>query len=253
MDKIFPRVATRNGFAFFNQKLMEVEIQSQKISKNENGEWIISLVVSNGNDEITISPEQFYNTENDYANNTKVDVCNSYLDVFGVRRNGVYYTIENGQVVENIFDPISINVYYDEIGVEKFSCNEIDSIQKFSRKETAQEMCEFVVRKINGEEYRKEGVLHKLLLNEEQKDAVNEFVKAFEKCKEIGIDFGYSFSNERLYAWNSSKNETTTNYYKDLESDGFQIAGIEDDDLVNDFCVKMEFNYLSEEYNLGVK
>ena len=251
--KKFYAINVCKGFIYNNSKLVEVEVYKQTITQGENG-WISRLTVKNGDFEKEISEEELYQTEEDFRRGRCVEKQCLLFDLLGTDEYGRFYTIVDGKVVENFLDPKKIDVFYLGDFSKKFIVPELLQYEKiYKEREIASQMLCYTVKNLNGSEEIREGVLHKILLTDEQKKAVDEFKKAFVKCQEVGINFGYNHYEERLYAWNSSRNETVTQYCKDLESDGYEIADIENPDVRDEFFVNMKFNYLSEDYNLGVK
>ena len=253
--KTFPSIAMKNGFTFLNGKLQEIEIKSQTIFRNEYGDWKISLVASTGDGEIEISPGEFYESGIAYTNGDKPSYYRDSFLVLGVNEDGTFYTNENGQVKENILNPIHITVF-DKNDRLEFSCPEIENllaknVRIYHSRNVAEQMCECTVRNLDGKESPMTGILRKIMLTDEQRKAVSEFVEAFEKAKNLGVRFAWDDSHGKMYVVNT-QNVEVESYYQGYVEDGMIIPEIFERDVEKDFTIPVNFDYLGEEYVLRV-
>ena len=248
---------TPKVFTAIEGEVKEISVIAQRfVREGEGDNWRVTLYAMDGEQRVTLNPNQCHATIEDYRENKSIEHYVANVASLGIDDEGVFYTIEAGQVVSHApkIDIVDAELVND---CWRFSSPSIPKgVRLFKRMDVALQMAKTPYIDINGEQKQRDGILALLMPNDEQKAALQAMVDAYKKAKELGVEFAYNHEHESLYAWNTNNvAETATMYCGDKEEDddGWECALIEADGVCDDFYLPLDFQWMSEEYYIVAK
>lgn len=242
----------RTGYIFVDE-LIEVKFTGQEIRRVED-DWQILVNARSGEKTYQVSADNVFDTVDDFTSGQSVRISVYDFSVIGANANAHFFTIENGRVVCHDAEPELITMTFDERGCRFFD-GHLSEERIFADEEVAQQMCVTEWKDLEGNLHKKEGILHKLLLTDEQKKAVKAMTDAFLKVRELGVKMAYDNENGGLIVWNGKNvQDSYTVYESDFEEGFVSVEKIWHDDVKEDFQVpEIDFLYYNDGFSVAVK
>ena len=253
MEKTFKCAnLNRTGYIFVDE-LIEVKFTGQEIRRVEDG-WQILVNARSGEKTYQVSADNVFNTVDDFTRGLSVDISVYDFCVIGANANAHFFTIENGRVVCHDVETELITSTFNEKGRQVFD-GHLSEERIFADEEVAQQMCVTEWKDLEGNLLKKEGILHKLLLTDEQKKAVKAMTDAYLKVQELGVKMAYDNDNGGLFVWNGKNVQDSYTVYESDFGEGFvAVENISSDSVKEDFQVpEIDFFYYDECHSVAVK
>lgn len=244
--------ATNGMNVFFctdNDEVKEGKVVAQDITIREEGNDLVGLTIeTEDKKQHNMSYKLCYATIEDYRRNFPITLSGiKFRYAFKgldeqLKDKLIYYCIENGQVVSNEVEIKHVRAEWTEKHGWVFSSPEIPTgKQMYDDPIVAEQMCTTTWTDENGKQHTKEGLLSLLLLDDEQKTALQAFKNALQRCNDLKIGIGFHTDSNRLYAWSKAKAERAYFSY-DLDED--EAAQFFDDTVIDNFYTDMHLDYI---------
>lgn len=257
MKNFFNYYTARNMNVFFctdNDEVKEGKVVAQDIIIREEGNDLVTLTIETEDKERhNMSYKLCYATIDDYRKDTPITLSEDHFSrIKGISDAGdkpMYYTIENGQVVMQIVDIKNVHIDYTA-NRNTFSSPEVPTDKQiFSDPEVAEQMCTTTWVDENGKQHTKEGLLSLILLDDEQKTALQAFKAALQRCHDLKVGIGFHTDSYHLYAWSKAK---VKDAYFSFDDDNGEKANFYDDEVFDNFNTDMEIEYVGYDDEMRV-
>ena len=243
--------ATNGMNVFFctdNDEVKEGKVVAQDITIREEGGDLVGLTIeTEDKEQHNMSYKLCYATIEDYRRNfpitlSSIKFYHAFKDLTALDDKPIYYCIENGQVVSNEVEIKHVRAEWTEKHGWVFSSPEIPTgKQMYDDPIVAEQMCTTTWTDENGKKHTKEGLLALLLLDDEQKTALQAFKDAMQRCKDLKIGIGFCTDSNRLYAWSKAK---VKDAYFSYDLDEGEAAQFFDAAVFDNFDTDMCLDYI---------
>lgn len=233
-------------FCTESDEVKEGYVIAQDITITDEGESLVGLTIETEDKERhNISAKLCYATIDEYRGNFPIKLDERhFISIKGIScydDKPVYYTIENGQVVRNYAELKHIRVTSND-DEWVFTSPDIPTDKPiYSNAEVAEQMCRTEWTDDEGKKHVKDGVLSLILLNDEQKAALQAFRAALQRCKELKVAIGFDTDSCQLYAWSKA---SVKDAYFSYESDEGEEAMMCEKDVIDNFLTGMRLEYI---------
>lgn len=224
-------VYLKEGFVFTGGALRKVQVVGQILTKkeDENGNPIhndIHLIVrtDKNSENMKIHYTQLYPNMKAYTEN--IPASPDTLSPYQLNLNNAwrYFTSENGQPVEHEFDFQTIEGHINASDVWDFKADSLPD-DYYIDKEICAGMSSFKYVDEEGNEKVHEGVVRKVMLTDEQKEALKAVEDAWKNAQEKGIGFAYDADNCDMLAFNANANgrDNLVVYQEDVNEEVYDL------------------------------
>lgn len=234
-----PTIFAQSKFLLFHEnKLKEVEFQSMRIEpywdEHERYMKVNHYIVSHNDAEIKINNDAIlYLNVKDYENGKHINKTSTISFagfLLGVNLDYQYY--HDGDVVLEYkwwkaIEYIDYNFITKDVKVNGFVPKKL-----YETKEYAMLYNPTIYTDIDGNKVRKEGILSKILPNEEQKELIQQFRELVSKMNKANLKAFYDYRTFLFF-----NTENVSDYYAGYEDVGIKIDEYHEDNIVREFDV----------------
>lgn len=242
-------VNTHEAYAWIENALRYCTIEKQLV-KGDDRENPILFVNCNGKMHELSYKDVFVNDylyeRNEPVTLSKVTGFHLNMKVDSQDGGFRFSYVDGGRVIESRFEN-DIEITFNGDSWD-FMPQDIPS-EYYPHKEVAQGMIHYTAVDSDGNFIERKGAIQRIMLTEEQKKLVVNFIKAYNKAKEAGVFFIYDRDCEKLYAVNDKEDKVETMDNCDAD-DSVEIAMVE---YIKDFRVSISLGYMTDDCQVYVK